>query len=161
ESDASNEPYQQKVRDLLKDLDMVARLEEIRLEQAHVKEDHFDNTGAAPKYEKAFRDYGIDVVAGSVPDAAELLGRRAIPAASVAALDDWARVSLPKRQGNPLRRQRLLAVARLADHDPVRNRLREALERRETKALTEIADGYLEKADLGPATLAFLAQELE
>src|SRR5262249_12779542 len=85
---------------------------------------------------------------------------RAIRVPLLAALDDWAYVSLAKEDDSPVRRRQLLAVARLADSDPWRNRLREAIARRDKKGFTELVDGYLQTADLAPATLAFVAQEL-
>jgi serine/threonine protein kinase/tetratricopeptide (TPR) repeat protein len=155
ESGDSDERFHLKLQDLLKDLNMVARLEEIRLKQAQGgKEGRFDRAGAAPAYAGAFRDYGIDVETLAREEAATRIRARSIWVQLAAALDDWARV------GDFQGRAGKLEIARAADPDPTRDRLRDALERKDQKALVELADTYLLKPELPPATVDFLASEL-
>jgi serine/threonine protein kinase/tetratricopeptide (TPR) repeat protein len=154
DSSDSDDALQGRLRELHKDLTMVARVEQIRLEQAQVKGGHFDIGGAAPAYARAFRDYGIDVETLAPEEAAARMRARSIWVQLAAALDNWARI------GNPQHRASKLAIARAVDPDPIRDRLRDALERGDQKALVELADAYLLKPELPPATVVFLAGEL-
>jgi tetratricopeptide (TPR) repeat protein len=134
------------VEQLLADLKMLEALEEIRLARAEVKEGRYDNAGADRAFARAFREYGIDVAALDVHEAAAHIRPRAISLHLALALDTWAwaRVraasttvptGLPSQidwmadrlaaGGNDWKR--LLAVARAADPDPWRCALREAL----------------------------------
>src|SRR5262245_46062067 len=45
---------------LRQDLELVARLEAVRLSLADLKDGAFDQAGAAARYARAFRDHGID-----------------------------------------------------------------------------------------------------
>jgi serine/threonine protein kinase/Tfp pilus assembly protein PilF len=121
------------MRDLAADLEMLDRLEGIRLGMTAVKDDHFDGKGASRAYTKAFRDFGIDVFALEPAEAGRLVRGRALSVELAAALDGWAGI----RAGAA--RHRLFAIARAADPDPDRDRLRRALEREDRKALAELA----------------------
>src|SRR5262245_27407689 len=50
-----------RLEQMRQDIELVARLEAVRLSQANVKDGAFDRTGAADRYAKAFRDHGIDL----------------------------------------------------------------------------------------------------
>jgi serine/threonine-protein kinase len=142
--------------ELGRDLEMAARLEEVRLRKSEVKGSRFDEARADPEYARAFRDYGIDVEALEPTHAAERLRGRAIPEELVAALDDWAGIR-EKTDGHSA--QRVRATARAADPDPERNRLRDALESGGRQVLEELA--VSDKIDgLPPSTLVLLAQAL-
>jgi tetratricopeptide (TPR) repeat protein/serine/threonine protein kinase len=117
-----------RVRERRRDLEMAVLLEDIRLEQTSVKDDHFDSAGADPLYAEAFRDYGIDVEALDPAEAAERIQARSIAAELITALDNWAWIRKRARKGDPASWERLLAVARAADPDPLRNQLRDVLE---------------------------------
>ncbi len=119
------------------ELEMVLRLEEIRLPRARDgKEGDYDHAWADESYAEAFREYGIDVEALEPAEAAELVRARPIWLELAAALDYWAR---ERETAKRPAWQRLIAVARLADPDEWRNQVRDALERRDQEALTELA----------------------
>jgi serine/threonine-protein kinase len=120
---------------LIADLNMARQLQEARLRLAAIREGHFDWEGADAAYAAAFREYGLDVD-GLDPQAAAQIQGRPICRQLVAALDAWALAQ--KRLEREGWRQRL-AVARAADPDPWRNRLRDALEGADPKALEEAA----------------------
>ncbi len=137
-----------------KDRQMLARLEEIRLRKSELKDNQFDVQGAAREYATAFRDYGIDVEKLPPGQAGAHIRDCAIVRELVAALDDWGEAS-----GFDAQRRRLLDVARQADLDPWRRRLRAALAEKDHEALMEAAQSK-EVANLPPATLYLLAKAL-
>jgi tetratricopeptide (TPR) repeat protein len=151
----------QRVEDLLAQLKpelknrrMRARLEEIRLNKSELKDDQFDVKRAVGKYASAFRDYGIDVENLPAEQAAEKIRRCAIAVELAAALDDWGEAS-----GDAEERRRLLDLARQADADPWRQRLRAALAERDYETLVEAARSP-EASGLPPATLYLLGKAL-
>jgi Tfp pilus assembly protein PilF len=150
----------QRARD---DLEMVARLEAIRLDRASVRDSDFDNAGSDKAYRKAFADYGLDLGALAVDEAARRILESAIQGPLVAALDDWANVMTRLDDWANVKRgearQRLLVIARQADPDAWRARLREAVERGDEQALQEMA-GEKQTADLPPTTLVLLRDAL-
>src|SRR5262249_13915401 len=117
----------------------VAQLEQIRLQKANLKDGQFDVAGADQAYAAAFRDHGIDVGKLDPAQAAERIRKQAIRAELVAALDDWAAARRAASKGNDKAWQHLVAVARAADADGWRNRLREAWQRSDRKLLVEMA----------------------
>jgi tetratricopeptide (TPR) repeat protein/tRNA A-37 threonylcarbamoyl transferase component Bud32 len=148
----------QQVEELLADLNMAASVEAIRLERTGVKDNHFDATPSDSEYARAFRDYGIDVEALG-PAAAEQIRLRIIAVELAAALDDWAMARKATRGKVDPSWKRLLAVARAADADDVRNRLRDALEHSDGKALARIAAAEQSTA-LPVSTLVLLGHAL-
>jgi serine/threonine-protein kinase len=139
----------------LKDRQMLARLEEIRLRKSELKDNQFDVKGAAREYAAAFREYGIDVEKLPVGQAGARIGECAIARELVASLDDWG-----ESCGLDANRRRLLEIARQADHDPWRRRLRAALSEKDHEALMEAAQSK-EVVGLPPATLYLLAKALD
>jgi serine/threonine protein kinase/Flp pilus assembly protein TadD len=162
----------QRVERVLADVAMLARLEEIRLEQAAVREEHFDMAVADPAYARAFRAYGIDVEELSVAEAGARLHERAIATRLAAALDNWAltrrlkevaaRPGASQGAGAPGSWRRLLEVAQVADPDRWRGALREALaaSAKGEAALAELA-ASAPVEELPPATLAVFGNALE
>jgi tetratricopeptide (TPR) repeat protein len=125
----------QRVRELLKDLEMVARVEDIQIQIANKQwsKGHFVDPEVLDRlYGEAFRWYGIDVEALEPAEAASRLGQRSIAVELAGALDDWVSHSL--RQGDDRNRKRLLALARAVDPDARRNQLRDALEESDPKS---------------------------
>jgi hypothetical protein len=114
----------QQVENLLADLAMLAKLEDIRLEQTAVKDDHFDTAAADPAYAQAFRDYDIDVEMLGVQEAAAWIRQRPITVYLAAALDDRA---LAREKAGRANWEQLLDVAREADPDRWRDCFRKAL----------------------------------
>jgi serine/threonine-protein kinase len=113
---------------------MVRRLEDIRLLKVELTGEAFDWRQPAVAYQKAFRDYGVDVDKLSVQEAGARLRARPIRAELALALDDWSELYGHSKEGSRLR-----GVAQLADPDPTRQRLRAALESRNTQALLDLA----------------------
>jgi serine/threonine protein kinase/Flp pilus assembly protein TadD len=137
---------------------LVARLEAIRLEQTAPGKRAFDWGRADPAYRRAFQKYDLDVETLPPEDAARRIGASAIKEPLVAALDSWG---FTKRAAGLAGWEHLHAVARLADGDAWRGRVRAAFLRREMdpKALAGLARDP-EVRTLPPATVYILAQAL-
>jgi tetratricopeptide (TPR) repeat protein/tRNA A-37 threonylcarbamoyl transferase component Bud32 len=101
-------------------LNLVARLDDIRLKRVTWREGHFDREGADRGYEKAFRDAGMGEVGSDTEAAAAWVRDTGVGPAVVGALDDWA-LCAPERE----RWSWLLEVARRADPDLWRDRVRD------------------------------------
>jgi tetratricopeptide (TPR) repeat protein len=140
-----------KFSDLCRDLEMAARLEEVRAHEPGAQTGRLDWAWLGPEFAQAFRDYGIDVESLATAEAAERIRGRVVAEELVAALDEWAMMWWRSDKGGA---QRLLAVARAADHDPTRNRLREALERGQRAYLKELAAS--DEIDSFPPSTALL-----
>jgi serine/threonine-protein kinase len=138
---------------------MAALLENIRLEQAAAHGGDRGVTRADTAYGAAFRGYGIDVDRLGPAEAAARIRRRAIRAELTAALDGWALARLGLAGGQDGAWQRLLAVGQRADFDPVRQRLRAALARRDPRAVKTLA-AELDVKAAKATTLDFLALAL-
>jgi serine/threonine protein kinase/tetratricopeptide (TPR) repeat protein len=141
---------------LCRDLEMAARLEEVRAHEPSDRTGRFDWTRLGPEFAQAFRDYGIDVEALAPGEAAELIRGRTIPEELVAALDDWAML---RWRTDRTGAQRLLEVARAADQDRARNRLREAFARGERAYLQKLATSD-EIDHFPPSTILLLVSAL-
>ncbi len=153
------EGLRQRVQERLKDLKMVDKLEQIRLNEAVVKDGHFDRAQADPAYAQAFREYGIDVTALSAEEAAGRIRARGIHVELAAALDDWAFVCRAHRDKGDTTWKELLALARAADPDELRNHLRDIRERTDVDALKKLAaPGIADKLPL--STLVLLGEGL-
>jgi serine/threonine protein kinase/Tfp pilus assembly protein PilF len=139
--------------ELSRDLQMAADLEEIRLRNYEGNHRDFDWKFQDTEYAMAFRAFGIDVEDLEPAEAAKRIKKRSIAEELTAALDVWA-----NRRGHARRDrssgERLRAVARLADPNPRRNRVRDAVDRRQRKVLEELAAGY--NVNLPPTTISLL-----
>lgn len=102
------------------ELNLAKRLDAARIEAATLAGGKTGLAAAEPLYESAFADAGL----GRMEDNIEVVSARvrdsALSAELVAALDDWASCTTDRR-----RREWLLAVARGADRNEARNRLRQ------------------------------------
>jgi|GEM_PF-1889221 len=125
-----------RVQQWLTDLEMVARLQSVRLERDAIKDNDFDMAKSDPAYRAAFRDYGLDLDTLDPAAAAEQIRASAIRDDLIAALDDWAMANAEARLPGSERWQ---AIARLADPDPWRGRFRAAFEPLDRAALTRLA----------------------
>jgi tetratricopeptide (TPR) repeat protein len=139
------------------DLEMVATLEDIRLQKAAVHDDHFASAAAGPAYAKAFREYGIDVTALDPVQAGQRLRQKSIRVQLAAALDDWA--FLPSEKKDKPSRRELLVIAGAADPDLLRNEVRSALHRGDAQALKQLAASD-RLTYLPPSTLVLVAKTL-
>jgi eukaryotic-like serine/threonine-protein kinase len=132
EADAAT---RERVRQVVHDLQMVARLEEARLSEEYVPGERgmASNEGGPDLYAAAFRDFGVDVETLPAEEAAARL--RARPAVAIplaAALDDWAGKVRPR---DPDQYKRLRALAAAVDPDPWRVSVRRAAVARDVDAL--------------------------
>jgi serine/threonine protein kinase/Flp pilus assembly protein TadD len=164
------EALRQRVAQAHTDLEMVARVEEIRLGEAE-RERAFPNL---PETDAANRDqfawYGLPVETLDPQEAADRIAASAIRVPLVAAVDHWARVKEGlatsdrdspgvKRATKAEERQRLLAIARLADDDPWRQQVREAAARNDWAALERLARRPAVLLQ-SPTTVMFLSEQL-
>jgi tetratricopeptide (TPR) repeat protein len=122
------------------DLDLLAKLENVRLETlTAVREDGFDFRGADALFGQTFRDAGLDVEALTAEEAGERIRGSTVAAELATVLDHWAWARRRAREADDLSWRGLLRVARLADADDLRTRVREALEWGDTQALLAAA----------------------
>jgi eukaryotic-like serine/threonine-protein kinase len=89
---------------------------------------HLDYERANREYVTAFREYGLDVDLLSPADAGARISAAPIAAAMVDALDQWAFVRRVANPRDASKAQRLSAVAKAADPDLWRCRVRDALD---------------------------------
>jgi serine/threonine protein kinase/tetratricopeptide (TPR) repeat protein len=151
---------QARVEQLLRDVEMLTRLEKAHLQSAvGNREIGWDFAGADQSYAGAFVGYGLDVnsMALNAPAAAERVRASAIAPHLVAGLDDWAaaRDRLNWGRGRSLR-----AIADLADDDPWRRRLRAAVAPRNRAALEALAEETAARRQ-PPTYLVLLARALD
>jgi serine/threonine protein kinase/tetratricopeptide (TPR) repeat protein len=130
-----SEQLRERVRETLKDINMVLTLADIRLPNAKEGvQGGYDPEVANRAYAEAFRAYGIDVEALEPAETARLIRDRAIHLELILAVDHWA-VHLP----DAARMKRLAAVARAADSDDWRNQIRDAWVEDDRDALCKLA----------------------
>ena len=137
-------------------LHFVERLDQARLEQAAVRGERFHTEHVDAAYREAFRDYGLDVEALDPSEAAERLRVSPICDRLLAAIDDWA---LAKHRTGIAGWQKLSTLARQADPDPWRDRLRDTLLRGDSKALVDLAKAP-EASSLPPSSVVLLGWTL-
>jgi tetratricopeptide (TPR) repeat protein len=158
-------------RQVRADLEMLAQLEQARLERTSVRGNHFDNQASDRAYRAAFETYGLPVLDLESQEAAERISASAIAPHLVAGLHDWAAfVSLtydpdapPLEPGAPIpdpaERAKLLAVAQLADPDPWRQQVRDAISQNDQARLLDLSR-QVQVLEQPPATLVLLGQSL-
>jgi serine/threonine-protein kinase len=128
------------------------------------KADDPDGSATDAAYAEAFRAAGMEVDARPPSEVGMAIAARPAPVASamVAALDNWTAVRRERDPRGP-GWGRLIAVARAADTDPVRDGLRSALSVPDNAARLERLRPLAEKADpatWAPATLLLLGESL-
>src|SRR5262249_20622019 len=134
---------QARVEQALADLELVRRLEDIRLETNPLTANQFDSARADQRYADkryaaTFRNAGIDVERLSARTAVERLqSQSGVTVALVVALDNWANVR--RRAKDRAGARALTEIAQETDADPWRRRVREALLRGDRKALLDLA----------------------
>jgi eukaryotic-like serine/threonine-protein kinase len=128
-----------------KDRQVVDALEAARLQAANLKDGAFDLQAKQDAYMAAFRAYGIDLATLPVEDAARRVRSSKTAADLIAALDDW-----PSHEGTKDLEERLAAIARSAETDPVRFAIRDAVARRDTAALRGLCESEQARRKLGP-----------
>jgi tetratricopeptide (TPR) repeat protein len=149
------EDLKERLRRMREDLRLVKQLEEIRLEKAALIDGKLNLHGTRRAYEASFKEHSLDVLAGDEAELARRIAASLNKEQLVAALDDWAGLAADNRT-----REQLLAVARRADPDPLRNRLRDPAVLRDRQKLTQLAqDADVDR--LSPALLVIVASRLE
>jgi tetratricopeptide (TPR) repeat protein len=139
-----------------RDSEMAGRLEAIRVGRAdQMQKDHFGFEPIETGYEKAFKEYGLDVGAEPAEVAAQI-GRSAIRDLLLVALDEWARARLETDREAALR---LMVIAIRADPDPWRNAARHPETWMDRERLVELSRRP-EALDQPPSCLALLADAL-
>jgi hypothetical protein len=142
------------VRRMRADLDLVGRLDRIRLQRATVVHGRFDHASAERDYAAVFRERML-VTEGEDPGTvADRLRGSPARAQLVAALDDWAFVTK-----DPGRRAWLLEVARRADPGAWSDRFRDPARWTDRAALEQLAR-EAEVAELSPHLLTGLGAVL-
>jgi serine/threonine protein kinase/tetratricopeptide (TPR) repeat protein len=133
---------------------VLAELERIELETTAVKDGHFDQPRAAPRYAAVLRDYGVDPA--TPEEAAARLRRSRLREALLAALEEWARVTPDAAE-----QRRLEAVLHAAEPAPdaFRTRWRAAVRRQDGAALAQLA-GEPDVQGLPAAAVVKLARDL-
>ncbi|HEY7157328.1 MAG TPA: serine/threonine-protein kinase [Gemmataceae bacterium] len=101
-------------------LDLVARLDEVRLRRAAVVNGHLDTAGADHHFEQAFREAGLGEVGSDTAVAVAWVRASGVHDTLVAALDVWAACAHEKQ-----RHAWLVDVARQVVSDPWRDRLQD------------------------------------
>ena len=112
----------------------------IQERRASSEQDFFFGRQADAEYALAFRDFGIDLDALEPAEAAEQIARCGIFPALVKALDQWGVFRRRARGPDDPGWKKLVTIAGLADPDPLRNRCRETLLRRDRTAMEGLAD---------------------
>jgi tetratricopeptide (TPR) repeat protein len=154
---AGRREFPPRLLQLQEDVTMARRLEDIYSQP----EKHEFHTGQEQdaKYARAFQEYGIDLAVLTVEEAAERIWARSIRLELARGLDVWSAMRRrADNRGSPDWKQ-LLKVAMVADPDPWRNQLREALARDDRETLKGLA-AAADVRHLPPATLALLGRTL-
>ena len=147
------------VEEMLADLEMLQKLEEVRLQTVELLPDQsgFDPLALLPRYQRAFDHYGIPVLTLEVGAAADRLRARAIRAQLLAALDHWAAFV-----SEAAIRQHLLAIAQKSDPDPdgIMAALRQARIDQNAKAFKQLVFSDERVKTLPPLMLFVLGSSL-
>jgi tetratricopeptide (TPR) repeat protein len=126
------------------DLKLVESLDRDRLRAATPVAGRFDPSGAEPCYEETFATAGLGGPGGDSETVAARVRGSTVRVEIVAALDDWASIT-----EDPARVAWLLAVARAADPDTWRDRLRQPKLWQDGPALTTLVQ-HLPVDELSP-----------
>jgi serine/threonine-protein kinase len=136
------------------ELDVAARVEEMRLAGAILSDGRSLRRAPDREYAAAFAQIGLEV-AGDAAAVAARIRESAIRTELLTALDDWAAGTRDRRV-----RARLLRLARLADPDPKwRDRFRQPAVWRDRRALARLA-AEAPVGELSPQLLTMLGQLL-
>jgi serine/threonine-protein kinase len=141
----------QKVKQAKDDIQLVRAFDEARLKAATWVEGHFDHKSAVEAYAAVLASSGLGKVGEEPAAVAARIQGSAARLQVVAALDDWA-----TRTEDPTERSWLLKVARQADPDDWRDRLRDPETWGDRKVLKQLADAR-DVERLPPQTLTALA----
>jgi Flp pilus assembly protein TadD len=141
------------------DLELLSELEEPRLQMSTPSDGRPDFGLGDRLSDAACRKWGLEVAAVPLEDAAEQVRASSIATELAAALEFWSRVCQESRGLNDSSWVHLLHIARAADPEPLRDRLREALEHQDGEALAALAEPAA-SSQLPPSSLTLLAGAL-
>ena len=153
----------ERVHQRMRDLEFIGRMERIRMEDATHHDGRFDYAARDRDYARAFREFGVDIDELPLDTSIDRLkARPALAVVLAAALDDWASVRREVPKVDVARWNRLVAVARGIDPEPLRDRVRAAWGQPVANVrddLRRLADSIDVRAQ-HPATLFMLARAL-
>jgi serine/threonine-protein kinase len=144
----------QQVDQSLADLALVQKLDTARLQTATPVEGKFGPGGPESIYENGLVEAGLGRPGDNIETVAARVRDSAVHEEIVAGLDDWASIA-----PDPARRAWLLAVARAADPDPARDRLRQPDLLQDGPRLSKFT-GELRVDELSPQLLTALGRVL-
>ena len=137
-----DEETHQRVREVLADMQMLATVEEVRVNSTK-NDAGYDLMVEDRGNARAFREFGIDIDALERGEAARRIRARAIRQQLAVFLDSWSHVRrrLEIRGSKPTGKdwRELLEVARAADPDPWRDQFRKAVLSDDRQRLVELA----------------------
>ena len=163
-SGGASPTLRERARQWRTDLEMVARLERIRLEQSGQSDDgKIDWSGADRAYQAAFDGYGLDLAALDAAQASRMIRSGAITIDICVAIDNWADVRRRLPEVDEQSWRRLVTVAIAADPDPLRSRLRELWGREAAEVRDQIQQLATPRPGqvLHPSTIVLLASVFE
>jgi serine/threonine protein kinase/tetratricopeptide (TPR) repeat protein len=138
-SGGSSQELQKRAGNLRKDLQMVLRLESIPLEGSRsTSEGEFDYAKEDEAYAEAFRQFGVDARVLGAQEIADRTSATTIRLELASELDNWALTRWSMRPEGDEIAKKLVAAARLADPDELRNRIRDAQETRDANVLSDL-----------------------
>jgi serine/threonine protein kinase/tetratricopeptide (TPR) repeat protein len=155
-----DEALQQQVRSRLADLELLEKLESVRVEkETGVKNGHFHEAAAIVAYGQILRAADLDVETLPAEEAGRRIARSTVAVELAAVLDYWALSCRAIRGEDDPTWKKLLRVARAADPDPWRDRVRQALEKWDLPAVRQLA-AEEETLRLPPASLFVIGSVL-
>ena len=127
-----------RVEGILRDLDMITRLEEIGPELSGAV-GSLDPRDLA-RYRRAFADYGLDLETFSASEAAERIRDSRIALELAAGIEEWAAALKESTRDGKLTWTDLVAIAQQSDPHPLRTRVRELWMSNDEKALAKLSE---------------------
>jgi tetratricopeptide (TPR) repeat protein/tRNA A-37 threonylcarbamoyl transferase component Bud32 len=157
--DADVGPLKNQIDTALSDLELVQKLDRIRLNRVAVDDGRFDlasnRARSDREYEAAFAAAGLGTFQDASAPVAAAVAASPIRAAVIAALDDWSVCT-----SDDSRRQWILQVARIADPDPTGWRDRVRVSGLAKQSLTQLAETAVVR-DQSVQLLVALAQRMQ
>jgi tetratricopeptide (TPR) repeat protein len=142
------------------DLELLAQLEEARLEATAVKDGHFDYETMDRRCGEVFRQFRLDVEGGSEEQVGRQIRASTVALELASFLDGWAMLRRTRIAPQAEARwQHLLEVACIADPDAWRTQLRQAMAGSDRELLARLASSE-QVAELLPWTTSALARVL-
>jgi serine/threonine protein kinase/Flp pilus assembly protein TadD len=132
-----------------------------QLEQSAGDKDNFANVRMDGLCRQAFLKWGVDVEALPPKEAGARIRESTVADELAAALDQWALIRRRIKGRKDTSSKHLLAVARAADLDGVRNEVRDALKQRDLKVLLDLVARPDLARRLLPSTYYVLVETLQ